>query len=242
MSRRRRSWLFPAVFGAAGAAVLLALGTWQLGRMEQKAAIIAQAETRLRADPVAVPASVDPERDKLLRVEAVGYLERRELHVLSSMKIFGPGYRVITTIDLAPDGRRTGRRILVDLGFVPERMKSLIDREPSSIRLRKRHPTDRVVGLLYWPDEADGWTPAPDRERNIWFARDVAAMAQELGAEPVLLIAQSHPDGDIPLPRPPGVDIPNRHLEYVLTWYGLAMVWAVMSLIWLRATLRARRD
>lgn len=240
MAGRRRTWIFPVVFWITGVAVFLALGTWQLGRMDWKAAIIAEARTKIEADPVAIPNQVDPVRDRLLHVAAVGYLERRELHMISSMKAFGPGFRVITTMDLARDGERTGRRILVDLGFVPERMKSLTDREPTSIRLQKRHPTDRVVGLLYWPDETDGWTPEPDRERNIWFARDVATMAVELGAEPVMLVAQSHPDGNIPLPQPPGIDIPNRHLEYVLTWYGLAAVWTAMSLIWLRARLRTR--
>ena len=241
MAGGRRSWIFPVVFGVTGVAALLTLGTWQLGRMAWKAEIIAEAETKLLSDPVPIPDQVDPVRDRLLRIEAVGYLERRELHVISSMKVFGPGFRVVTTMDLARDGKRSGRRILVDLGFVPERLKSLAGREPPSVRLQKRHPADRVVGLLYWPDEKDGWTPEPDRARNIWFARDVPAMAAELGVEPVLLVAQSHPDGDVPLPRPPGVDIPNRHLEYVMTWYGLAAVWTVMSLVWLRSTQRARR-
>ena len=240
MANRRRSWLFPALFGVLGVAILLWLGTWQLGRMTEKAQLIADAEMKLAADPVAIPDAVDPQRHNLLRVEAIGYLERRELHVLISIKPFGPGFRVITTMDLARDGKRTGRRILVDLGFVPERLKSLADRQPPSRRLQKRHPADRVVGLLYWPDEKDGWTPEPDRGRNIWFAREVTELAAELGAEPILLVAQSHPDGNIPLPRPPGVNIPNRHLEYVMTWYGLAAVWTIMSLIWLRATLRRR--
>ena len=241
MKRLRRSWIIPALIGLIGVSAGLILGTWQLGRMEWKAALIAEAERKLLSDPVAIPETVDPVRDKLLRVQAVGYIERRELHVIASMKRYGPGFRVITTMELAKDGERTGRRIMVDLGFVPERLKHLSDREPTSKRLQKRLPKDQVVGLLYWPDEVDGWTPPPDKDRNIWFARDVDAMAEELGAEPVLLIAQSHPDGRIPLPRPPGVDIPNRHLEYVVTWYSLAGIWFVMSLIWLRSSLRARR-
>lgn len=242
MKRLRRSWFIPALIGLIGVSAGLFLGTWQLGRMEWKATLIAEAERKLLSEPVPMPETVDPVRDKLLRVAAIGYLERREIHVIGSMKMYGPGFRVITTMDLAEDGKRTGRRIMVDLGFVPERFKHLSDRKPTSRRLQKRFPRDQVIGLLYWPDETDGWTPPPDLERNIWFARDVAAMAAELGAEPVLLIAQTHPDGRIPLPRPPGVDIPNRHLEYVVTWYALAAIWAVMSLIWLRSSLRTRQD
>ena len=240
MANARRPWLFPALFGLVGVAIGVTLGTWQLNRLEWKAGLIAEAEARLKAAPVAIPDEVDPTRDKLLRVEAVGYIERREIHVLTSMRAYGPGFRVIAPMELARDGVRTGRRIMVDLGFVPERLKHLSDRDPPSRRLQKRLPKDRVVGLLYWPDEKDGWTSPPDLEQNIWFARDVLEMAAALKTEPVLLIAQAHPDDRIPLPRPPGVDIRNRHLEYVFTWYGMAVVWAVMSLVWLRSTRRGR--
>ena len=235
-----RSLLFPALFGIMGVAILVALGTWQLQRLDWKRGIIAEAEQKMAAEPVPVPASVDPGRDHRLHVTATGYLERAEIHVLMSTKASGPGYRVIVPMELARDDRRTGRRIMVDLGFVPERLKSLADREPPSVRLQKRHPRDRVTGYLYWPDEVDSFTPPPDRGRDIWFARDVAAMAEELGTEPVLLVSATHPDGDLPRPMPPGIDIPNRHLEYVLTWYGLAIVWATMTLIWIRRLRRSR--
>ncbi len=231
-------WLFPAIFGIVGVAILYNLGAWQMRRLEWKEAIISKAQEQLVATPVEIPEEVEPDKHGLLRVEAIGYLEKVELHVLTSMKVHGPGFRVIVPMELAQDNVRTGRKILVDLGFVPTRMKSLIRREPTSVRMQKRHPRDRVIGLLHWPDETDGYTPDPDEERRIWFARDVAAMAKRLGTEPVLLVAQKHPDGNVPLPQPPGVNIPNRHLEYALAWYGLAIVWAIMTLVWLRSRFR----
>ncbi len=240
MTSLRRSWIVPALFGGIGFCILIALGTWQWQRLAWKEAIIAEAAEKMKAAPVALPAVIDPKRDSLLRVSVTGYLERREIHILTSTKAAGPGFRVITTMALAEDDTRTGRRIMVDLGFVPEHLKSLMDRDPPSRRLQKRHPRDKVTGLLYWPDERDGWTPDPNREKNIWFARDVAQLAEEFGVEPVLLIAESHPDGKVPQPRPPGHNIPNRHLQYVFTWYGMALIWAVMSIIWMRATLRER--
>ena len=240
MASKVRSWLVPLIFAIGGVAILVALGTWQLQRMEWKQGLIDEIEARLDADPVALPDTVSEGEHHLLRVEATGYLERDEIHVISSIKRVGPGFRVIAPMELAENDQRTGRRIMVDLGFVPERMKSIWDREPSSIRLQKRHPRDRVVGVLYWPDEVDGYPPAPDAEREIWFARDVEAMARQLGTEPVLLVAEEHPDRDWPRPQPPGHDLPNRHLEYALTWYGLAVVWVIMSLIWLRSERRRR--
>ena len=109
MANGRRPWLFPALFGLVGVAIGVTLGTWQLNRLEWKAGLIAEAEARLKAAPVAIPDEVDPTRDKLLRVEAVGYIERREIHILTSMRAYGPGFRVIAPMELARGGVRTGR-------------------------------------------------------------------------------------------------------------------------------------
>ncbi len=241
MSRSRKGAIAPIVIGVLGAAVLVFLGAWQVQRLSWKEGLINELETRLAADPVALPEALDPQRDRLLRVNVTGRLGKRELHVLWSVKPHGPGYRVITPLEIAPDGINVERRIMVDLGFVPERLKGLMSRT-DTVRMRKRLFHDQVTGLLHWPEELDSFTPDPDLERNIWFARDVNAMAEVLATEPVMLVAETHPDGDLPLPRPPGADLPNRHLEYALTWFGLAIVWVLMSVVWLRAELRKARN
>ena len=88
-----------------------------------------------------------------------------------------------------------------------------------------------VTGNLHWPDEITGSTPEPDLMRNIWFARDVPAMADTLGTEPVLIIARQIDPSDGPRPMPVGTEgIPNDHLQYAGTWFSLAMIWFVMTL------------
>ncbi len=233
-----RSVLFAIIVGLVGLTVLVSLGVWQVQRLAWKQALIDEIAQGMQGDPVPLPDVVDPREHAYLRVTATGRLERPEIHVLTSIKNVGPGFRVIVPFELGDgNGGSTGRVVMVDLGFVREEWKNIFDR-PHSIRLQKRMFRDKVTGVLHWPNEADGYTPAPDEERRMWFARDVAAMAQRLGTEPVLIVAQEHPDGDVPLPRPPGVDLPNNHLEYALTWFGLAIVWMIMSIFWLRAELR----
>ena len=240
MSNIRRGVIAPIVFGVLGVAVLLFLGTWQVQRLDWKESLIAQIEARMAADPVELPASPDPERDHYLRVSVQGRLAKAELDVITSIKTRGPGFRVIVPMELGVDTESTGRKIMVDMGYVPEKWKNLFDR-PDSVRTKKRFYKDKVVGVLRWPNETDSYTPPPDKERGIWFARDVEAMAAALGTEPVLIVAESHPDGDMPLPRPPGIDLPNKHLEYALTWFGLAIVWAIMSVALVRSQLRRAR-
>ncbi|WP_170371002.1 SURF1 family protein [Ruegeria arenilitoris] len=208
-----RRILFLLIFGLAGLAVLVSLGTWQVQRLAWKEGILADIEARIAADPVPLPEAVDPEADRYLPVEVSGEMLPGEIHVLVSVKQVGPGYRVIAPF-------QTGdRTILVDRGFVPTTAKQA-ERQIGHMQ---------VVGNLHWPDEIDGYTPDPDPAGNIWFARDVPALADALGAEPILMVARSQTDPAItPLP----VDtagIPNDHLQYAVTWFGLALVWAAMT-------------
>ncbi|MEM7060030.1 MAG: SURF1 family protein [Pseudomonadota bacterium] len=241
MARRRKSLLFPILFGTIGTAILIALGVWQMQRLEWKEALIADIEARMAADPVPIPDQPSPEADRLLRVAVSGKMGTREIHVISSVKPIGPGFRVIVPMEVGSWKDGTGRWILVDLGFVPERLKDPKSREATSVRWKPRLYQDEVVGLLHWPKEADGFTPEPDLEKNIWFARDVPKMAEWLKTDPVMVIAETHPDGEWPRPRPPGVGVPNRHLEYALTWFGLAIVWVVMTIVLVRGQRAARK-
>jgi len=205
------------IFGIIGVAVLVGLGSWQMKRLTWKEGVIARLEQHLAAAPVALPSPLDPVRDDFLRVRVAGRIGDGVLHVLTSQKPWGPGFRVI-----APLADSAGRVILVDLGYVPEAAKDQGARLDGSVE---------VVGALYWPDETDGYTPPPDRAANIWFARDLEAMAKALGTDPVLVIAESHGGGEWPKPLRLGVNLPNNHLQYALTWFSLALIWAVMSVM-----------
>lgn len=208
------------IFGIAGVAVLIGLGIWQVKRLAWKEDLIARLEARLEAAPVALPERPDPEEDDFLRVRVAGAIDGRELHVLTSLQPYGPGFRVI-----APLTEATGRVVLADLGYLPEAMKDAGARPAGPVE---------VVGALYWPDETDAFTPEPDRSANIWFARDLRPMAEALGAEPLLIVAESHGRGDWPKPLRLGVNLANDHLQYAITWFALALVWAVMSAMLVR--------
>jgi surfeit locus 1 family protein len=209
-----------------GCAILIALGSWQLQRLAWKQGILAQISARLTDTPVALPALPDPAGDKYLPVRATGRFTGPEIDVLASLKDVGAGYRVIAAF-------RTddGRMILIDRGFLPEDQ-----------RARPRLATTAaIVGTLHWPDETDSFTPPPDAAREIWFARDVPAMAAKLQTEPVLIVAREA-TGDGITPLPVGTQgIPNNHLNYALTWFSLAAVWAGMTLL-LLWRIRRRTD
>jgi surfeit locus 1 family protein len=215
-TRAMRRMVLPLVFGLVGIVVLIGLGTWQVQRLAWKTALIGRIEAQLAAEPVALPETPTEARDEYLQVRAEGVLLPGELHVYTSVPQGGVGYRVIAPFETG------GRRVLLDRGFVPIEAKAA------------ERPTGRlaVEGSLLWPQETDRFTAAPDREANIWIARDVALMSEALGTEPVMLVVErSDPPG--PTPLPVTADIRNAHLGYAVTWYGLALVWAGMTGYWL---------
>ncbi|MFU8882438.1 MAG: SURF1 family protein [Rhodobacterales bacterium] len=213
-------FILPLVFGLLGTAVLIGLGVWQMQRLDWKEAILADIEARIVAAPVALPASADAEEDRYLPVRVTGTLQDPALRVLVSQKQIGAGYRIIRPLQM------DDRRIMVDLGFLPIQSPT-----PGATQA----PVT-VIGNLHWPDEVDSYTPAPDMAADIWFARELPRMAAHLGTEPVLVVARqtSLPQSDLtPLPLNTS-GIPNDHLGYAVTWFGLALVWIVMTatLLW----------
>ena len=209
-----RRIVIPLMFGAIGVGILLGLGFWQLSRLAQKEAYLADLEARIAAAPVALPAQPDAVRDKFLPVITTGTFGDGALNVLVSRKQIGPGVRIIAAFDTD-----AGRRILVDRGFVAEE-----DRGGDHTAT-----ATEVTGNLHWPEETDSFTPEPDVEAGLWFARDVAAMAKALNTDAVLVVARSDTGGGV---EPLAVDTsgtPNDHLQYAITWFSLAVVWAGMT-------------
>jgi surfeit locus 1 family protein len=215
-----RRTLFLLVVGFGGAAILVSLGIWQVQRLAWKQSLIAEIDARIAADPVPLPDVPDPEADAYLPVTVQGTLLPQRVDVLVSQRDAGAGYRVIMPLSLGE-----GRRIMADLGFVPVEARN--DVAPGG--------AITVTGNLQWPQEVDGFTPEPDLGRNIWFAREVPAMAAALEAEPVLLVAarvEPAQDGIAPLPVDTAL-IPNDHLQYAITWFSLAAIWLAMSVMFL---------
>ena len=205
------------VTGVVGTALLFALGVWQLQRLEWKRSIIAEIEARISAAPIPLPAEADPRENRFLPVEARGRVLAKALRVVTTDE-GGPAFRIISPFETG------GRVVLLDRGVIPADMP--LPEPPAG-------PVT-VTGNLHWPEEADGFTPPPDAEQGLWYARDVGGMAEELGTEALLIVAREVP-GDAGSPRPiDTTGIPNDHLEYALTWFSLAAIWAGMTvaLVW----------
>jgi len=205
--------IVPIIFGIVGIAVLVSLGNWQMRRLAWKEAMLAELDMRLTAPAVPLPETPSRDRDMYLHVVVTGEMGAGEVHVLSSSPETGPGYRIIVPFTL-----EDGRKILVDRGNVPEGAK----------RAERPLENGTLEGNLLWMQNPP--TFPPDFTTNIWFNRDTEALAKALGTEPVLLVMERTSQRGAPFPVAVGVNIPNSHLGYAVTWYGFALVWLGMTL------------
>lgn len=222
-----RKIIFPLLLGAVGCGVLITLGVWQVQRLAWKEEILVDINARLAAPPVPVPLTGREEDDEYKRVTLAGAPSGEELHVLVSGTTAGTGYRVVSKFLL-----ENGAVILVDLGLLPLDAK---DADPMTTFMQ-------INGTLLWPDDQNSNTPAPDLEKNIWFARDLDAMARVLSTRPLMVVATDTTPADprlTPLPVNTA-GIKNDHMEYAITWFLLALVWAIMTVFLIFRTTRPK--
>ncbi|MEP9350346.1 SURF1 family protein [Xanthobacter sp. KR7-225] len=238
----RRSPLLASLLALAAFAVLVGLGTWQLDRRAWKRDLLATITQRAAATAAPLPAAadwprLDRARDEYRHVAMRGtYDHAREALVygvagedLGALK-GAPGYFVFTPL-IRPDGPP----VLVNRGFVPLARRDAASRAEGQVT-----GPQAVTGTLRFPEETSVFVPANDPARDAFYRRDPVAIAAARGlsgAPPfyVELDRGAAPGG---LPASPGakVDLPNRHLEYALTWYGLAATLAavVAAVAWSR--------
>lgn len=198
--------------------ILVGLGTWQLQRLAWKEGLLARIAALQSAPARSLAVVLDAGGDlDFVRVTAIcPGIGKAPFLELYSLKDGQAGSRIISACRILCARHQT---ILVDRGFVGDTISArpAVDREDET-------PV-AVTGVLRKPERGNRFTPPnrPDR----WFSRDISAMAAQLKAPapaPVFLMAESRTNPDWPTltPAPVPVDIPNRHLEYALTWYGLA--------------------
>lgn len=222
-----RKLLFPLIVGLGGIAVLLWLGFWQVERLAWKKDVLADISARMAAAPVPLSLDLTEAADEYRAVTLSGTTTGQELHVLVSGTAAGTGFRVISALVMDD-----GTRVMVDQGLLPIEAK---DAAPLIAPVQ-------ITGTVIWPDDQNSSTPDPDIAENFWFARNVTTMAAALDTAPIMVVARSVAPADPRLTALPvdTANIKNDHLEYAITWFLLAAVWAIMSGFFAFRTLRPK--
>ena len=209
----------PALTTACAAlfAVLVGLGVWQLERLQWKLELIARVNHNLQAAPVSLDDGATPQSD-YQRVALTGRFDGKEAYAFATDETGAPVYHV-----LVPLTASNGRTFMVDRGIVPREKL-----DPATRPAGLLTGTVRLVGVWRTPDAPGSFTPPPDLAHRIWYARDVRGIAKADGvtlAAPVIIEADATPNpGGWPKGGQTVVAFRNEHLQYAITWFGLAAV------------------
>lgn len=224
------------IFAALGMAALIALGAWQLQRLDWKRDLIARIEARLDSPPVAFAAALDRARAGEDMEYAPVFLEGEYAHGLEA-RVFGlyggeAGAYVFTPLESEAGA------VYVNRGFVPQALRASETRPESLVS----DPV-RVEGLFRAPEHPSGLQrllrPEP-RGEDLWFVRDPALFAAAQGVDaPAYYIDSSGAENPAAWPKggTTRIEFPNRHLEYALTWFGLA---GALTAVYLAFSFRRR--
>ncbi len=236
-----RPLLWPSIATAVALAVLVSLGTWQVHRLEWKEGLLARIAERTRSAPqdldallAATPPSAEA-RD-YWRVRVTGTFDHaRELYLYRQSLLGAPGYHIIV-----PLKREEAPAVFVDRGFVP-----LDRKDPATRRAGQVGGVQTVIGLVRVPAKQAAFVPDNDPAANEWFFVDLPAMAAAAGVRdylPVIVEADAVPvPGGWPRGGEVWVSLPNNHLGYAITWYGLAAALCAVYLAYHRSKGRLGR-
>ncbi|RUM06693.1 SURF1 family protein [Rhizobium chutanense] len=234
---RRRLPVATGILVLIALAILISLGTWQVERLHWKEGLLADIAARQVAAPVPlaeIEAMATTGGDiEYRKVTATGrYINNKERHFFATWR-GQTGYYIYTPLELAD-----GRALFVNRGFVP------FDNKEPEMRMQGQL-TDRqtVTGLARskLPGKPSWVVPDNDVAKNIFYWKDLDVMASSVGLEkarviPFFVDADSTPNpAGLPIGGVTQVDLPNDHLQYAFTWYGLAAVLVVVVAIsWFR--------
>lgn len=224
------------VLGLVAFAILLGLGTWQVQRLAWKEDLIATIDSRI----VSAPRPLAEIEAKLSRGEDVDYWpvavagvfhHEGERHFFATHKGHS-GYFVHTPLELDD-----GRFVLVNRGFVPFDRKDPAGRAAGQVEGRQE-----IVGLARGRvgEKPNSLMPDNDPGKNVFYWKDLAAMSASAGVGtpgdylPLFVDANDAPNpGGLPVGGVTLIDLPNSHLQYAVTWYGLAAALAGVLGVWL---------
>ena len=222
----RLALLALALLACAG---FVALGSWQLQRLQWKLALIERVEQRVHAAPVPAPGlhdwpQVSAASDEYRRVKVSGTLLTSLSARVQASTELGSGFWLMTPLRVAD-----GAVFMINLGFIP------VD------ALHKPPPPQpagpfEVTGLLRISEPGGGFLRHNDPAGDRWYSRDVAAIAATRGLQgvaPYFIDADAAStarlaagSGAAPVGGLTVISFHNSHLVYALTWYGLALMMA----------------
>jgi surfeit locus 1 family protein len=183
------------------------LGTWQVYRLYLKNNLISDLEKNLKTSSINFNVDIDKEYTKIL-------FKKKDLNTkifLYHLNKGEIGFKVIVPYEI-----NSSLLVLVDKGWIRKDKINLIKNTLFN--------DDIIEGYTKKIREKNLFTPNNNIKEDFLYSVEIDNLKKSLNKNiyPLLIIQTSKTNKDI-IPNDYEVRLPNNHLQYALTWYGLAL-------------------
>ncbi len=187
--------------------VFVALGTWQIIRLNWKNNLILEIENSLKNPPVQLSQS---NQQNFLKIKTSGRVDFEKQIYLYNLNDSGtPGFEVLNPILI------DGENYLLNRGWIPFEKK-----DTPEINILDQN---NIEGTLKTQGRKNIFKPDNDIQENYWFSLNREDISKFTGKEFSKYII--YLDGNYQFPRPKKItaNISNNHKKYAMTWFSLAI-------------------
>ena len=187
--------------------IFIALGSWQLVRLNWKNELLNKIDVSLKKEPVDLMTNVPKD---YLKIKTSGVIDFDKQIYLYSLNEKGlPGFNVVNPIII------NNKNFLLNRGWIPFNKKNT-----KEINIFD-HKT--ILGTLKKQTKASRFKPANDVKDNYWFTLDRNDVFKYTNKNFSPFIIYLNNNLELPKPRIITVNIPNSHKKYAITWFSLAL-------------------
>lgn len=198
--------------------IVLSLGTWQVFRLNSKSQLISDLENNLKRNSIDFNVDIDKEYTKVL-LKKKNLKSKIFLYHLNKGEI---GFKVIVPYEV-----NSSLLVLVDKGWI---RKDKINSIKNSLL-----NDDMIEGYTKKIREKKLFTPKNNIKEDFLYSVEIDNLKKSLNKNiyPLLIIQTSKTKKDI-IPNDYRVSLSNNHLQYAITWYGLALFTIIFFLYYRR--------
>ncbi len=198
--------------------IVLSLGTWQVFRLHSKSQLISDLENNLKRNSIDFNVDIDKEYTKVL-LKKKNLKSKIFLYQLNKGEI---GFKVIIPYEV-----NSSLLVLVDKGWI---RKDKINSIKNSL-----FNDDIIEGYTKKIREKKLFTPKNNIKEDFLYSVEIDNLKKSLNKNiyPLLIIQTSKTKKDI-IPNDYHVGLSNNHLQYAITWYGLALFTIIFFLYYRR--------
>jgi Uncharacterized conserved protein len=187
--------------------IFIALGVWQLYRLEWKLNLISEINNAISSDPIEFKSN---NIKNFQKVSFNGKINNEKIIYLYNLNEEGePGFEIINPINIE------NKNFLINRGWVKmdHKSKSFITNN------------ENFVGILREKSKSSYFKPENDLLNNYWFKLEDNDLKKYTGltfSKYIIYLYDSDPT-KIPKPKNISANLSNNHLKYALTWFSLAI-------------------